>query len=275
LEKELRELQEAKAHLDVKQRELEELMHRLRAEREMEASERERLTEEISRREAEVEMIRREVQEKDEHARRLQDEVEESRRKHEEVEELRRKHEEVEESRRRHEVEESRRRHEVEESRRKHEEAMERMLAMSKEPVKHEHHNNYFDLQEKEHVSAMPKETAHYERHNNDFDLENSYYTSNGNTEEMESHVFSTDDDFVNVPQPELEKEPAIEQNVDMKKKMEELRSDLSNSRIESRKTAADVQYDRLSAVGQTKYKTLTQIRQGSAKRRIDQFENM
>jgi len=83
LEQQLRELQAAKEALDARERELNEMTRRLAEEREMEASEREKLAEEIRRREAEVDVIRTQVAEKDEETRRLQMEVEEARRQQE------------------------------------------------------------------------------------------------------------------------------------------------------------------------------------------------
>lgn len=40
-------------------------------------------------------------------------------------------------------------------------------------------------------------------------------------------------------------------------------------------KTKQDVLHDKLAAKGQTKYKTLKQIRQGNTKHRVDMFESM
>lgn len=40
-------------------------------------------------------------------------------------------------------------------------------------------------------------------------------------------------------------------------------------------KTEQDKISEQLQRAGQTKYKTLTQIRQGTARRRIDQYENL
>lgn len=50
---------------------------------------------------------------------------------------------------------------------------------------------------------------------------------------------------------------------------------ELETQRIPERQTDEDVRYQHLVSMGQSKYKTLTQIRAGATKRRIDQFENM
>lgn len=61
LEQQLRDLQSAKEALDFRERELNEMTRRLAEEREMEASERDKLAEEIRRREREVDQIRTQV----------------------------------------------------------------------------------------------------------------------------------------------------------------------------------------------------------------------
>lgn len=53
------------------------------------------------------------------------------------------------------------------------------------------------------------------------------------------------------------------------------LKSFLDNARIDQAETLEDQQYKLLLESGQNKYKTLTQIRAGTTRRRIDQFENM
>jgi len=81
LEQQLRDLQSAKEALDFREKELNEMTRRLAETREMEASERDKLAEEIRRREREVDQIRTQVAEKDEERKRLQTEVENARRK--------------------------------------------------------------------------------------------------------------------------------------------------------------------------------------------------
>jgi len=84
-----------------------------------------------------------------------------------------------------------------------------------------------------------------------------------------------TSDEYANVPQWETERTTALDRNTNMKARLDALKSDLNASRVDKSETLEDRQYQLLMATGQSKYKTLTQIRAGTTRRRIDQFENM
>uniref|UniRef100_A0A914V2X3 Moesin/ezrin/radixin homolog 1 n=1 Tax=Plectus sambesii TaxID=2011161 RepID=A0A914V2X3_9BILA len=84
-----------------------------------------------------------------------------------------------------------------------------------------------------------------------------------------------TNDSDANVPQRELDRTTAAEQNVSIKHKLEALTADLEAVKDEQHVTAYDVLHMENKRAGRDKYKTLRQIRGGNTKRRIDQYENM
>ncbi|KAK6028253.1 Ezrin/radixin/moesin family protein [Ostertagia ostertagi] len=77
------------------------------------------------------------------------------------------------------------------------------------------------------------------------------------------------------VPQRELERVTAAEQNQSIKSKLEMLTRELEVVKDERAVTDYDVLHMENKRAGRDKYKTLRQIRGGNTKRRIDQYENM
>ncbi|MFH4976889.1 hypothetical protein AB6A40_003598 [Gnathostoma spinigerum] len=78
-----------------------------------------------------------------------------------------------------------------------------------------------------------------------------------------------------NVPQRELNRITAAEQNLTLKQKLSELTNELGAVRDEQGVTEYDLLHMENKRAGRDKYKTLRQIRGGNTKRRIDQYENM
>lgn len=78
-----------------------------------------------------------------------------------------------------------------------------------------------------------------------------------------------------NVPQRELERMTATEQNLSLKHKLEALTADLEAVKDSQHVTEYDLLHMENKRAGRDKYKTLRQIRGGNTKRRIDQYENM
>ncbi|KIH65832.1 Ezrin/radixin/moesin family protein [Ancylostoma duodenale] len=77
------------------------------------------------------------------------------------------------------------------------------------------------------------------------------------------------------VPQRELDRITAAEQNQSIKTKLEMLTRELEVVKDERAVTDYDVLHMENKRAGRDKYKTLRQIRGGNTKRRIDQYENM
>ncbi|VDM71459.1 unnamed protein product [Strongylus vulgaris] len=77
------------------------------------------------------------------------------------------------------------------------------------------------------------------------------------------------------VPQRELDRITAAEQNQNIKTKLEMLTRELEVVKDERAVTDYDVLHMENKRAGRDKYKTLRQIRGGNTKRRIDQYENM
>ncbi|KAK6728113.1 hypothetical protein RB195_005642 [Necator americanus] len=77
------------------------------------------------------------------------------------------------------------------------------------------------------------------------------------------------------VPQRELDRITATEQNQSIKTKLEMLTRELEVVKDERAVTDYDVLHMENKRAGRDKYKTLRQIRGGNTKRRIDQYENM
>ncbi|VIO96790.1 Uncharacterized protein BM_BM1890 [Brugia malayi] len=78
-----------------------------------------------------------------------------------------------------------------------------------------------------------------------------------------------------NVPQRELERITAAEQNLSLKHKLDALTADLEAVKDKQQLTEYDLLHMENKRAGRDKYKTLRQIRGGNTKRRIDQYENM
>uniref|UniRef100_A0A915PZW1 Moesin/ezrin/radixin homolog 1 n=1 Tax=Setaria digitata TaxID=48799 RepID=A0A915PZW1_9BILA len=78
-----------------------------------------------------------------------------------------------------------------------------------------------------------------------------------------------------NVPQRELERMTAAEQNQSLKHKLDALTADLEAVKDKQQLTEYDLLHMENKRAGRDKYKTLRQIRGGNTKRRIDQYENM
>uniref|UniRef100_A0A1I7XMQ6 ERM domain-containing protein n=1 Tax=Heterorhabditis bacteriophora TaxID=37862 RepID=A0A1I7XMQ6_HETBA len=84
-----------------------------------------------------------------------------------------------------------------------------------------------------------------------------------------------TNDADQHVPQRELERITAAEQNLNIKTKLELLTRELEGVKDERGVTDYDVLHMENKRAGRDKYKTLRQIRGGNTKRRIDQYENI
>ncbi|KAK5965926.1 Ezrin-moesin-radixin [Trichostrongylus colubriformis] len=95
-------------------------------------------------------------------------------------------------------------------------------------------------------------------------------------TDEDENGITElTNDADQHVPQRELERITAAEQNQSIKSKLEMLTRELEVVKDERAVTDYDVLHMENKRAGRDKYKTLRQIRGGNTKRRIDQYENM
>ncbi|KAJ1352815.1 hypothetical protein KIN20_009236 [Parelaphostrongylus tenuis] len=96
------------------------------------------------------------------------------------------------------------------------------------------------------------------------------------NTDEDENGTTElTNDADQHVPQRELDRITAAEQNQSIKTKLEMLTRELEVVKDEHFVTDYDVLHMENKRAGRDKYKTLRQIRGGNTKRRIDQYENM
>ncbi|KAE9413344.1 hypothetical protein Angca_005353 [Angiostrongylus cantonensis] len=96
------------------------------------------------------------------------------------------------------------------------------------------------------------------------------------NTDEDENCTTElTNDADQHVPQRELDRITAAEQNQSIKSKLEMLTRELEVVKDEHFVTDYDVLHMENKRAGRDKYKTLRQIRGGNTKRRIDQYENM
>ncbi|CAJ0584179.1 unnamed protein product, partial [Mesorhabditis spiculigera] len=88
-------------------------------------------------------------------------------------------------------------------------------------------------------------------------------------------HQELTTDADADMPQRELDRVTAAEQNVSIKQKLDMLTRELEGVKDERGVTDYDVLHMENKRAGRDKYKTLRQIRGGNTKRRIDQYENM
>ncbi|VDM59005.1 unnamed protein product [Angiostrongylus costaricensis] len=93
--------------------------------------------------------------------------------------------------------------------------------------------------------------------------------------DEIEAARQLTNDADQHVPQRELDRITAAEQNQSIKTKLEMLTRELEVVKDEHFVTDYDVLHMENKRAGRDKYKTLRQIRGGNTKRRIDQYENM
>jgi radixin len=141
---------------------------------------------------------------------------------------------------------------EVEEARLRQQEASDALVRATTETMRHH---------------GMANAGQVYEHAHND-DSEESY--ANG---DMRAEL--TNDSDANVPQRELDRTTAAEQNISIKHKLEALTADLEAVKDEQQMTSYDVLHMENKRAGRDKYKTLRQIRGGNTKRRIDQYENM
>jgi len=185
--------------------------------------------------------------------------AEEIQRRELEVERIRRHVEEKDEETRRLQME-------VEDARRRQQEAQEALVSATTEAMRHNRMNNVLEVERPvshEPIMTMVESDEH----------EDHERMSNGDI--RENKVELTTDETADVRQWELERETHVERNIDMRARLEELKAELEEERIEDRRTEEDVRYEFLAQGGQTKYKTLTQIRAGTTRRRIDQFENL
>lgn len=107
--------------------------------------------------------------------------------------------------------------------------------------------------------------------------LHNTMLTrEDNNTDEDENCTTElTNDADQHVPQRELDRITAAEQNQSIKSKLEMLTRELEVVKDEHFVTDYDVLHMENKRAGRDKYKTLRQIRGGNTKRRIDQYENM
>ncbi|CAJ0946337.1 unnamed protein product, partial [Mesorhabditis belari] len=92
---------------------------------------------------------------------------------------------------------------------------------------------------------------------------------------EQNGHRELTSDADAHLPQYELDRITAAEQNVSIKQKLDMLTRELEGVKDERGVTDYDVLHMENKRAGRDKYKTLRQIRGGNTKRRIDQYENM
>uniref|UniRef100_A0A0N5AKM5 Moesin/ezrin/radixin homolog 1 n=1 Tax=Syphacia muris TaxID=451379 RepID=A0A0N5AKM5_9BILA len=96
------------------------------------------------------------------------------------------------------------------------------------------------------------------------------HYSENGHS----AHELTARGDE-NVPQRELDRKTAAEQNLSLKHKLDALTADLEAVKDAQQVTEYDILHMENKRAGRDKYKTLRQIRGGNTKRRIDQYENM
>jgi len=188
------------------------------------------------------------------------------------AEEIRRREEEVERIRRHvdEKDEETRRlQQEVEDARLRQQEAQEALMTATTQALHHNRMNNAFEDTQFVGESDIHEPEHDHEPHHEHYEHDRM---SNGG---MRKEVELTTDADAELPQYEIDRETHVEKTTGIRERLEELKLELEETRIPERVTDDDVRYLHLSSVGQTKYKTLTQIRAGTAKRRIDQFENL
>ncbi|XP_042865827.1 moesin/ezrin/radixin homolog 1-like [Penaeus japonicus] len=241
LEKQLQELQAAKDELEAKQTELQTMMTRLEETKEMEAGERVRLEEEIRYKQEEISRIQDEVNVKDEETRRLQSEVEEARRKEEEATLALLTASTVQKA------------SAISSSSSSSEDEAE--ILRPKTPV----------------VEKVEATLAQSAFNGHDFYEAEAERRSSSSSEE--SHTMEPVD-----VKPELLEIQEPKQDSDAIKRMkllEDVKQSLAAERKPDQLTVLDKIYNANISKGNTKYKTLRQVRQGNTKRRVDQFENL
>ncbi|XP_047477926.1 moesin/ezrin/radixin homolog 1-like [Penaeus chinensis] len=242
LEIQLRELQEAKDELESKQRELQTMMARLEETKEMEAGERARLEEEIKYKQNEISRIQEEVSVKDEETRRLQTEVEEARRKEEEA-------------------------------------TLALLAASTAQRVSKasSSSSSSSDSEEEMHrpktpvVEKVEAALAQSAYNGNDFfEAEVQRRSSSSSSESHTMEPVNVEPELLEIQEPK-EDEAAIRRM----KLLEDVKQSLAAERKPDQLTILDKIYNANISKGNTKYKTLRQVRQGNTKRRVDQFENL
>uniref|UniRef100_A0A4D5R907 Moesin/ezrin/radixin homolog 1 n=1 Tax=Scolopendra viridis TaxID=118503 RepID=A0A4D5R907_SCOVI len=82
-------------------------------------------------------------------------------------------------------------------------------------------------------------------------------------------------DDMINLPRPEEERQTQAEKNERLQSQLKILSKELEQTKDETKLTMNDLLHQENVKQGRDKYKTLREIRKGNTKRRVDQFENM
>lgn len=271
LEIQLRELQAAKDELEEKQRELQEMMTRMEESKEMETGARIKLEEEIRAKQEEIMRIQEEVSVKDEETRKLQVEVEEARRKEEEAT-LALLNASTARRASKQSVSSS---DSDEEAKKKSESLYENEYSAEKSEI-----SLYENAYSAEKTEASLAQSAY----SGSSLYENTEPAYNGFIEENErrrrSSSSSSDSHTmgpVNVKPELLEiQEPKQDSASERRMKMlEEVKQSLAKEMKPEQMTVLDKIYNKNINQGNTKYKTLRQVRQGNTKRRVDQFENL
>ncbi|KAG7162208.1 moesin/ezrin/radixin homolog 1-like [Homarus americanus] len=238
LETQLRELQAAKSQLEEKQMELQTMMVRLEEVKNMEAGEKARLEEEILAKQDEVQRVQEKVNLKDEETRRLQAEVEEARRKEEEATLAL-----------------------------LNASTVRRVSKQSSSSSENEDERSHRDFRKME---DMPQQSSY----NGDIfgdDRRKSLSSNNTSRSATPSASFHTMDTLSF----DSEIHEPKQDNADVKrmKLLEEVKMSLAPARKTVMSTLDKI-YNRNMRQGNTKYKTLREVRKGNTKRRVDQFEN-
>lgn len=241
LEDQLTELQAAKNELEHNQQELKHMMQHLEEAKEMEAGEKARLEEEIRAKQEEVQRIQEEVNIKDEETRKLQAEVEEARRKEEEA-------------------------------------TLALLTASTARRVSRQSSSSSSESEDEEKSNDFRRMEAPMQQssYNGDiFDYERkdksptSTNTSRSATPSVTSHAMETISVNSEILEPKQDTSA-----VRRMKLLEEVKRSLALDRMPDEMTNLDKIYNRNINDGNTKYKTLREVRKGNTKRRVDQFEN-
>nr|XP_053641844.1 moesin/ezrin/radixin homolog 1-like [Cherax quadricarinatus] len=249
LEEQLKELKAAKVELEQNQQELHTMMVRLEEAKEMEAGAKARLEEEIRSKQEEVLRIQEEVNIKDEETRKLQAEVEEARRKEEEATLALLTASTV---------------------RRLSKQSSSSSSSSSSSESEHEARRKDFPRME----TAVQQSSYNggigtiYDYEGKDKSL-SSTNTSRSATPSAASHAMET----ISVNSEILE--PKQDNSAFRRMKLlEAMKMSLAMDRMPREMTNLDRIYNRNINEGNTKYKTLREVRKGNTKRRVDQFEN-
>uniref|UniRef100_A0A915D7V4 Moesin/ezrin/radixin homolog 1 n=1 Tax=Ditylenchus dipsaci TaxID=166011 RepID=A0A915D7V4_9BILA len=106
---------------------------------------------------------------------------------------------------------------------------------------------------------------------NNNNGVQEHNFEHNGSDDLTNAHVELSNDQDGELPQRELDRITATDQNVNIKRKLEMLTKELDMVKDDKGITDYDVLHMENRRAGRDKYKTLRQIRGGNTKRRIDQ----